>query len=69
MQIVIDDFKLDAPSLSRVMANLDELLREEEDHADSMTNGHGHALATAIKCVEELRQAILDATGWPPVLR
>jgi hypothetical protein len=61
--------ELDAPALSRIQATLQELLSGENDHPESMSSGHGHALTTAIRCLEEMRQGVLSKTGRPSLVR
>jgi hypothetical protein len=63
MKITIDcDF--DAETLSRAARLLEgDLLPWEEDIPDSMERGHGYALGMAIKCLEAIRQGVLDEVG------
>jgi hypothetical protein len=54
MQITIE-CNLAAPDVSRVVLKLRELLHEERDHPESMRDGYGYALVTAIGILENVR--------------
>jgi len=64
MQITIE-CNLGASDASRVVARLRELLHEELDHPESMRDGYGYALATAIGILENVR-ANLAYSGRDP---